>query len=436
MEGLDLLLPNYLKRKRVAESIEKPDEERPRKVRPPLEILVLGNNDCDSWEIRKGRGSKKDPLTFSHWRSSDINTINAGNNDLVVISDSDVEGNDRPLQDNTAQRPRGGSEPHAEPEAFASEFWSHYRDQNIKPKICANALRNVRSEEMQDDDHDDCISILDDCGKYPPSRPQRKPSVITIKEKVGEEPKELTPGLSSSQQNEVSENLDTGHSSQDFDKIPLDTTLKGAQIESLEPGFTFLGERRFKSTSPRDQDVQQLPQKVSARNAQPRTPEQDAILKEKKRLFYHTYWKQYIPLIKRKLSAHHQRVLGSRRFYECWLYSGRLPKKSRAISVSIRFQHDGDIYNITVNIMFVAMLLEGIMTDKHKEGIIENKWQASHLCSNWTCLNPYHVIPEPGVINNSRKQCYKPDSVACSHIPQCLKHLKVDEASLLPTERP
>jgi hypothetical protein len=39
--------------------------------------------------------------------------------------------------------------------------------------------------------------------------------------------------------------------------------------------------------------------------------------------------------------------------------------------------------------------------------------QISHLCSNTKCRNPHHIISEPSIVNQSRKNC--PVWVACAH---------------------
>lgn len=64
------------------------------------------------------------------------------------------------------------------------------------------------------------------------------------------------------------------------------------------------------------------------------------------------------------------------------------------------------------------------MNKQQKDGFINKQWHLSHLCGNWTCLNPAHTTVEPGNVNISRNKCFS-HRVGCLHQPPCIKEKKV-----------
>lgn len=72
----------------------------------------------------------------------------------------------------------------------------------------------------------------------------------------------------------------------------------------------------------------------------------------------------------------------------------------------------------------VSKLLLDKLTKQQKDGFISKQWHLSHLCGNWTCLNPAHTTVEPGAMNVSRNNCFSHRS-GCGHNPQCMKDKKV-----------
>jgi hypothetical protein len=64
------------------------------------------------------------------------------------------------------------------------------------------------------------------------------------------------------------------------------------------------------------------------------------------------------------------------------------------------------------------------MNKQQKDGFINKQWHLSHLCGNWTCLNPGHTTVEPGSINIKRNNCFSHRS-GCPHDPECKKEKKV-----------
>jgi hypothetical protein len=64
------------------------------------------------------------------------------------------------------------------------------------------------------------------------------------------------------------------------------------------------------------------------------------------------------------------------------------------------------------------------LTKQQKDGFISKQWHLSHLCGNWTCLNPAHTTVEAGSVNISRNNCFSHRS-GCGYTPQCIKDRKV-----------
>lgn len=157
-------------------------------------------------------------------------------------------------------------------------------------------------------------------------------------------------------------------------------------------------------------------------------------LEERKRLFYYTHWRQRRLALEHLLERYHADLQGSRSQSNCWLYKGPLLPKPpiHTIRRGVVFKHNGRVQKLDINIVIISMLLEGLLTNEHKEGIIHNGWQASHLCGNWTCLNPRHIYPELGSINRSRNSCYRDKEGPCIHQPPCMKSFNVDVKSLRP----
>jgi hypothetical protein len=46
--------------------------------------------------------------------------------------------------------------------------------------------------------------------------------------------------------------------------------------------------------------------------------------------------------------------------------------------------------------------------------------EASHLCGNWMCSSPWHIIPETHQRNVNRKTCHKANRCKCRQSPRCL----------------
>jgi hypothetical protein len=171
--------------------------------------------------------------------------------------------------------------------------------------------------------------------------------------------------------------------------------------------------------------------KVSPKERVPLTAEQKLILKailiKKKKAFYETFGPSEIPFLRRKIAKWLQDNPQTKGKDECWLYIGPITKGKRTLSVHFYFseeQYPGIKYSLSVNVAFVSMLVDGYMTEDFKKGIIEHSWHASHMCGNWTCTNPRHIIAEPGSINSTRNPCFHGTKHICPHIPACRTHLR------------
>ncbi|PVH72759.1 hypothetical protein DL98DRAFT_520327 [Cadophora sp. DSE1049] len=118
---------------------------------------------------------------------------------------------------------------------------------------------------------------------------------------------------------------------------------------------------------------------------------------------------------------------------DCWLHPSPPPA---LLSVSGIFRPVGKLqkhfswkdkdgkHSIVLNYGIVVKLINYQMTKQQQDGFVNKQWHLSHLCGNWTCLNPAHTTVEPGHINISRNNCFSHRS-GCLHTPKCLKDKKV-----------
>lgn len=118
---------------------------------------------------------------------------------------------------------------------------------------------------------------------------------------------------------------------------------------------------------------------------------------------------------------------------DCWLHPSPPPA---LLSVSGIFRPVGKLqkhftwkdkdgkHSLVLNYGIVVKLVNYQMTKQQQDGFINKQWHLSHLCGNWTCLNPAHTTVEPGHVNISRNNCFSHRS-GCLHTPKCLKDKKV-----------
>ena len=147
---------------------------------------------------------------------------------------------------------------------------------------------------------------------------------------------------------------------------------------------------------------------------------------KRKHLFYRVYWHMQRAKLEKLVSRYHNSIQGEKTANGCWLYDRPCMTGGRSLSMKIQFKHDNKIQALSVSTHFVTMLLKGLLTSDHIEGIVNHGWNASHLCGNWTCMNPAHIYPEPWSVNISRNPCFKDRFGLCDHQPQCKKYLKLD----------
>lgn len=129
---------------------------------------------------------------------------------------------------------------------------------------------------------------------------------------------------------------------------------------------------------------------------------------------------------------------------DCWFHpSPPLPKKTSesrssnsqqtsspqtrsktTISKKFHWTDSCGRHSVHLNFGIVSKLLTRTMSNQQKDGFITKGWHLSHLCGNWTCLNPKHATVEPGYVNLARNNCFSHRS-GCTHIPPCMKEKKV-----------
>ncbi|KAF8859930.1 hypothetical protein BDZ45DRAFT_339299 [Acephala macrosclerotiorum] len=125
---------------------------------------------------------------------------------------------------------------------------------------------------------------------------------------------------------------------------------------------------------------------------------------------------------------------------DCWFHPS--PPAARVTSSGLRpvgklqrhfaWQDHRGKHSLVLNYGIVSKIVNYKMTKQQKDGFINKQWHLSHLCGNWTCLNPTHTTVEPGGINISRNNCFSHRS-GCHHEPKCMKDKKV---SLAPDGKP
>lgn len=125
---------------------------------------------------------------------------------------------------------------------------------------------------------------------------------------------------------------------------------------------------------------------------------------------------------------------------DCWFHPS--PPAARATSSGLRpvgklqkcfiWQDHRGKHSLVLNYGIVSKIINYKLTKQQKDGFINKQWHLSHLCGNWTCLNPTHTTVEPGSINISRNNCFSHRS-GCHHEPKCMKDKKV---SLAPDGKP
>lgn len=479
---MDFLRPTwrqFRKRKRSEDPIEieeddlpskKPRNQVPSPGRDPGREIILLDSDDKGPVARKGAGTQSDPIVFREWTSRNVIQDGDGGS-LWVISDEEDEDDFEEVKCRSRARSRTRSlsvdswddiekspvptsrSPSNRPESIASNNDDH--DETLgtvrlsKKHLRPNALSNATLEEyrkiylgspetgfLDDSDGTDSEEEQDyeDLGRAA-SRSNRDASEfspnqllldLATKQRKKGSSKDATPELTSSQDTVATEDSDEYAATQPVAKYALPHLFEPSE--------------EFKETSALEESfstsaiaIDRATDKVGA--IWETEPDGDKKLprKTRKYLFYHTYWvkkRSYLEGVVRNYRVH---VQGEKKPDGCWLYTGpKLPKLNGAISHVMRFKHNGQNQLYSPNIMFIALLLQGLLTEEQKQGIIEEAWEASHLCGNWTCLNHAHIVVEPHLVNINRNRCFNRRDEPCQHSPECLKSLKLDGEVLQP----
>lgn len=417
-ESGHLTLNQSGKRERSPEPLDDDIQVISYKRRVPDEIIVIDDEDGPP-TLRRGQGTKDDPITFTMWMTRNLIAEPDNGTITTLVGDESDEGQMTKIpwdhQYPPPEPPRSQS-----PENPTREFVDGF----LYNRSCDedDTESYYDAEGLEDDDSQSCIIVFEE---IKPSELGRLPWTYNIKQEVVEEAS--LPDLTLSQDSVVTRHPSTPSPSQSlpiptYSKEPDEDTAYSCDREDFPLKLPYTDDPKAKSTS------------KFLESKRGETWTETTAIRVRKQLFYSTYWMQLVPTLRKVLSRYHEHVQGIKDNPGCWLYRGpRIYVRRQTLGESVGFRHDGKLEKITINIAIVAMLLEGLLTDDAKEGIIENAWHASHLCGNWTCINPHHITVEPGPVNISRNPCFRDKERPCSHTPRCLKHLKVGLETLRPS---
>ena len=145
---------------------------------------------------------------------------------------------------------------------------------------------------------------------------------------------------------------------------------------------------------------------------------------EKRKAFFYL---EPTPKMERRMRSSlekiYQKLESDRPVDDCWLHSSPPMKRDGRArsSITVRFQWNNHRYD--VNIGNVALVINRLMTEEQREGIIYHRWHASHLCGNRICVNHLHFTVESAADNLSRNICFL-SSAPCYHSPPCKRDRK------------
>lgn len=81
-------------------------------------------------------------------------------------------------------------------------------------------------------------------------------------------------------------------------------------------------------------------------------------------------------------------------------------------------------HGVTLNFGIAVKIVGRGLSREQRDGWLTRGWHLSHLCGNWTCVNPRHATVEPGKVNVGRNACFGHRS-GCAHEPRCMKDRKM-----------
>ena len=105
--------------------------------------------------------------------------------------------------------------------------------------------------------------------------------------------------------------------------------------------------------------------------------------------------------------------------HECMLWAGTLDKWGYG-TIKLRMP-DGKRRHSTAH--RAAYMLNHHIIDIEKYNKTGSRLEVSHLCHCKSCLNPDHLVLEPGPTNLERKMCKK-SGVCIGHNPECMLQVR------------
>lgn len=116
---------------------------------------------------------------------------------------------------------------------------------------------------------------------------------------------------------------------------------------------------------------------------------------------------------------------------ECWFHPSPPPPRTSPsglrpngnIKRSFAWTDDIGRHSLVLNFGICSKLIYLKMNKQQRDGWIQQQWHLSHLCGNWSCVNPRHTTVEAGALNSGRNACFAHRD-GCIHVPRCMKELK------------
>ncbi|KAL8794728.1 MAG: hypothetical protein Q9195_002682 [Heterodermia aff. obscurata] len=160
-------------------------------------------------------------------------------------------------------------------------------------------------------------------------------------------------------------------------------------------------------------------------------------LKDRKRFFIYTPTPAMMKAMRATVSEVHGFFNPIKNIGDCMLHPYPPPLRPDGGMVGkIHYRYwwkdDIGLHEVHVNYGVVALLVNSRLTNRQKEGWIEEAWHLSHLCGNWICCNWRHHTIEDGPTNVSRNGCFG-SAKECVHRPPCMKEKK--QKLVLPAHR-
>jgi hypothetical protein len=398
---------------------EEDDGLRSARVRTGNEILVI--DDEEEHPSTRGAGTEHDPVCFAEWTTGSV-IPDMGNGIRFEIEDSD-DDNFTPIFKRLSDTPQSvGHERYHIGSAAVTTSPASPSDWRSTPD---NAILGTNEAHVSEDDHQehhgdevDTRNISSGEGYLHAHYTSSRLATPT------EDSDDDMPTLSFSQTSQLIESPSTPSSSQNSIGAPNRHVSESRGISSISKDSPQVHLYKHPSLYPLDDSFPKGAEDVDEKHQ--REEESMARLKEKKRIFY----MEWAP---RNLRALRGRLLKYRPLItepdNCWLYAGWAGIAKRTLAMTVAFNHNGHQHKYTVNACFIALLVEGLLSQESISGIINHAWHASHLCGNWWCTNPGHIIAEPGPTNISRNPCFHGRSPACTHTPRCMTERRIREVA-------